>query len=72
VHLALAEVLQVEIIDDGIGVPPDHHAGVGLRSMRERAAELGGTCVIEALAGGGTRVCARLPVGTLIGGISGA
>ena len=31
--------------------------------MRERAAELGGTCVIEALPQGGTRVLARLPLG---------
>ena len=30
--------------------------------MRERAAELGGSCVIEPLPGGGTRVLARLPL----------
>jgi nitrate/nitrite-specific signal transduction histidine kinase len=34
---------------------------VGLSSMRERAAELGGTCVIEPAPSGGARVLARLP-----------
>ncbi len=37
--------------------------GVGLSSMRERAAELGGTCTVEAPASGGTRVRAYLPCG---------
>jgi len=39
--------LQIEIVDDGIGLPPDLRAGVGLRSMRERAGELGGKLTIE-------------------------
>ena len=30
--------------------------------MRERAAELGGSCTIDFAAGGGTRVLARLPL----------
>jgi signal transduction histidine kinase len=30
--------------------------------MRERAAELGGTCIIDGTPGAGTRVLARLPV----------
>jgi hypothetical protein len=59
------EALHLEIKDDGIGVPADHHAGVGLNSMRERAEELGGECIIEALPGGGSRVWARLPLGDL-------
>jgi len=53
--------LSLEIRDDGVGLAEDHHAGVGLTSMRERAAELGGTCVIEALPIGGTRILAQLP-----------
>jgi len=40
----------------------DLHDGLGLASMRERATELGRTCVVEALPDGGTRVHARLPV----------
>jgi len=55
--------LQVEVCDDGLGLPQEVQPGVGLSSMRERAAELGGACVIETLPGGGTRVLARLPLG---------
>lgn len=51
----------VEIVDDGIGVPDHPVAGVGLRSMRERAAELGGTTSVRSPHGGGTCVGARIP-----------
>lgn len=54
--------LQVSVSDDGVGLPGDAQPGVGLNSMRERAAELGGACVIEARPEGGTRVSARLPL----------
>jgi signal transduction histidine kinase len=56
------QALWLEISDDGLGLPADIQPGVGLSSMRERAAELGGECRIEPLPGGGTRVGARLPV----------
>jgi signal transduction histidine kinase len=59
---ATAMVLGLEVRDDGLGLQPDARAGVGLSSMRERAAELGGSCVIESCPGGGTRVVARLPL----------
>jgi signal transduction histidine kinase len=54
--------LNVEVLDDGRGLPKSVRAGVGLVSMRERAAELGGSCSIDSAAGGGTRVLARLPL----------
>jgi signal transduction histidine kinase len=54
--------LTLEITDDGIGLPDDARAGVGLTSMRERAAELGGSVEIGTGAGGGTRVRAWLPL----------
>jgi signal transduction histidine kinase len=54
--------LVVEVRDDGAGIDPDRPAGVGLRSMRERAAELGGDCAIGSPTGGGTLVRARLPL----------
>lgn len=57
-----AGVLEVEVTDDGVGIPGDHHAGVGLTSMRERAEELGGTLAVETGLEGGTRVLARLPL----------
>jgi signal transduction histidine kinase len=59
---ASGATLTLEVVDDGCGLPPQVHAGVGLTSMRERAAELGGTCVVEAASGGGVRVYARLPL----------
>ena len=51
----------VEVTDDGRGLAVDRRAGVGLHSMRERAAEMGGECRVEPVPGGGTRVTARLP-----------
>lgn len=40
----------------------NNRAGIGLTSMRERAAELGGECVVENNPSGGTRVKAQLPL----------
>jgi signal transduction histidine kinase len=53
--------LCVEVSDDGRGLPEGGRPGVGLASMQERAAELGGTCTLES-GPGGTRVRARLPL----------
>jgi two-component system, NarL family, sensor kinase len=60
--LTVTGELVLDIEDDGRGLPASLKAGIGLLSMRERAAELGGTCVIEAGSEGGTRVRARLPL----------
>ena len=60
ISLALAETLDLTIWDDGSGVPLRHHAGVGLQSMRERAAELGGICMIES-GDHGTTIQVKLP-----------
>ena len=62
VRLSLPGDLCVEVIDDGHGLPSAVRAGVGLRSMRERAEELGGSCRAEVLPQGGTGVMARLPL----------
>ena len=56
--------LGLEIADDGIGIPEDRLAGVGMSSMAERAAELGGACAVEREPEGGTRVVARFPLFT--------
>jgi signal transduction histidine kinase len=53
-------VLLLEIEDDGRGVTRES-AGIGLHTMRERAAEIGGSCEIGSRAGGGTLVAASLP-----------
>jgi two-component system NarL family sensor kinase len=55
-------ILQLEIRDDGVGLPEGGRAGVGLNSMRERAEEVGGTFAVGASPGGGTRLIARLPL----------
>jgi signal transduction histidine kinase len=39
--------LHIRIEDDGVGLPAQTRSGVGLQSMRERAAEVGGVCTIE-------------------------
>jgi signal transduction histidine kinase len=62
VQLALSNALIVAIRDDGVGLPPGGRAGVGLTSMRERTAELGGTCLIETVPGGGTCIRVELPL----------
>jgi signal transduction histidine kinase len=62
VRLVFDGQLSLEIIDDGIGLPQDGSMGIGLVSMSDRAAELGGTCITESVPNGGTRVIARLPV----------
>ena len=62
IRLALTDVLQVEVVDDGVGFPAEYHAGVGLLSMRERAAEVGGACVVEPAEGAGTRVLVQFPL----------
>jgi signal transduction histidine kinase len=54
--------IRVEIHDDGLGLPEIYTPGIGLNSMRERAAELGGTLSIQSTPGGGTQICAWLPV----------
>ena len=55
-------ILLVEVGDDGVGIPAEREVGVGLASLRERAAELGGRPEITCPEGGGTVVRARLPL----------
>lgn len=59
-----ADMLSLEVVDDGRGIGEDCGAGVGMTSMRERAEELGGYCTMEAVPAGGTRVRALLPYST--------
>jgi signal transduction histidine kinase len=60
VTLRLGQEVFVEVVDDGHGLPADGQAGVGLTSMRERAAELSGTLDVDS-GPTGTRITARLP-----------
>jgi signal transduction histidine kinase len=61
VRIQLDDGLQVDVRDDGTGLPDGWRAGVGVASMRERVAELGGELVIEPSPPHGTRIIARLP-----------
>jgi signal transduction histidine kinase len=54
--------LVVQISDDGVGMPAQYRAGVGMRSMRERAEELGGHLTIASTDPHGTQVTAWLPL----------
>ncbi len=62
VRLAVTGEFQVEISDDGVGFTAGSFAGVGLLSMRERAAEPGGSCLVESVPGQGTRIQVHLPL----------
>jgi signal transduction histidine kinase len=54
--------LHVAVTDDGVGLGSRIGTGVGLASMRERAAELGGQVELSSREAGGTRVTATLPL----------
>jgi two-component system, NarL family, sensor kinase len=55
--------LSIEVRDDGTGPGSGWQPGFGLISMRERAAELGGSCQAGPDPAGGGRVIAALPLG---------
>ncbi|KGN33825.1 histidine kinase [Knoellia sinensis KCTC 19936] len=56
--------LILEVVDNGASrVDTRSGTGVGLESMRERAAELGGSLTVASRPGGGTVVSGRIPVG---------
>jgi len=62
VELDLRDGLEIDVYDDGIGFAESARPGVGLRSMRERADELGGSFTAGKCAPHGTRIQVRLPV----------
>jgi signal transduction histidine kinase len=62
VRLRAADALLIAVADDGVGVPAQPALGVGLRSMRERATEVGGELWVGPGESGGTTVRAALPL----------
>ncbi|MFI5841857.1 histidine kinase [Catenuloplanes sp. NPDC051500] len=64
VSVTRSGTLDLEVIDDGVGLPTSDtgRAGVGLQSMRERAEELGGECVVTSAVPHGAAVRVRLPI----------
>lgn len=61
VSLAVTDALELRVEDDGRGLGSPQ-PGFGLRSMHERADELGGSCRVEGLPGRGTTVRVSLPM----------
>jgi signal transduction histidine kinase len=53
--------LRVEVSDDGIGGAV-RGANTGLRGLEDRVSALNGRLVLESPPGGGTRICALLPI----------
>ena len=54
--------LNIDIIDNGIGIPANNKEGVGLSSMRERAEELNGTLTITSNQPQGTHLSVSIPL----------
>jgi signal transduction histidine kinase len=66
--LRLPATLKVEVEDDGAGFDVaaavgDHRRGLGLISIRERTAHVGGTLSVRSTPGRGTRLSVELPAG---------
>jgi signal transduction histidine kinase len=62
---ARGEDLVAEVSDDGRGFVVGGPTGVGLKSMRERAAALGGELGVESQPGADTKVRLRVPLRSL-------
>jgi signal transduction histidine kinase len=62
VTLGLGAAVTLAVADDGRGLPAAREPGVGVHSMRERSAELGGTFAIGPAEGGGTRIAVTIPL----------
>jgi signal transduction histidine kinase len=54
--------LTLSVTDDGHTLPAGQLTGIGLHSMQERAAELGGTFSIQPAKAGGTCIVVHLPL----------
>ena len=59
--VAIADSVEIDVADDGVGLDRGTPAGVGLTAMRERATELGGTVTVNQRLPHGTHVHVRLP-----------
>jgi PAS domain S-box-containing protein len=65
IHLSQVQGAMIqEVVDDGVGFDPTVQSPghMGLRSMQERAEQVGGICRIESEIGKGTRIEVRVPV----------
>ncbi len=64
----LPDAVTLDIYDDGAGfdpaatAPPSASGGYGLRAMRQRVEQLGGSFSVQSTPGEGTIVAAQLPL----------
>jgi signal transduction histidine kinase len=64
VTVALSPVecgVRLSVADNGIGLADEHTEGFGLRGMRARATQVGGTMSVTPTSGGGTTVTVEVP-----------
>ena len=66
IDLRRTEGLDVCVDDNGRGPSPDLRPGGGLRSMSERASELGGAVTLSGNKYGGARLSAHLPISSQV------
>ncbi len=55
------EVVKLAVVDDGVGPASETVPGNGLRGLRERVTELGGTLVVDGAPAGGYRLQVEVP-----------
>ncbi|MEM1281888.1 MAG: ATP-binding protein, partial [Cyanobacteria bacterium P01_H01_bin.152] len=59
--------LHLQVLDNGQGFDPSQNTtGFGLRGMRERATNLGGSCQLWSAPGEGCRISVILPLSTVL------
>lgn len=63
VRLLVGDAVVLEVADDGQGLSSPMRSGVGLRSMRERAEEIGGEFSVTGPPGRGATIRASCPLG---------
>jgi signal transduction histidine kinase len=58
---AVESGVRISVADNGIGLPAGHTEGFGLRGLRARATQVGGTLTVTPTPGGGTTVTVEVP-----------
>jgi signal transduction histidine kinase len=53
--------LRLSVVDNGVGLADDHPEGYGLRGMRARVAQVGGTMTVSSPPGGGVNIEIAVP-----------
>ncbi|WP_243355018.1 sensor histidine kinase [Bacillus litorisediminis] len=62
IDITLDKTLLLTVIDDGLGLSDNLQFGIGIKWMKERAEELGGSFYVHSPSAGGTEIKAELPI----------